>query len=299
MLYDIRMKMKLKEAGALEEAVLRMLGSATRTKARKLIKGLRVSVDDVPESSPGFQVRPGQTIEITRQTGERPAESARESRKRRLQFTILFEDEHLIVVDKPAGLLSIATDKERSKTLYRMVSDYVKATSGGENKIFIVHRLDRDVSGAMVFAKDEKAKRRLQESWGNAQKVYHAVVDGRPGGKEGTVQSWLCENRAHRVYACDKTTPGAEEAVTHYRALRSKGSRSVVEVRLETGRKHQIRVHLASIGCPVAGDRLYGTAVKGMSGIGLHAVLLSFDHPSTGRRIKVKSPLPRRLRDLA
>jgi len=298
MRYDIRMRMKTREESPLEEAVLRMLGSATRTKARKLIKGHRVSVDGEAEVRPSLKLNPGQTVEILKSDRQLQGKSARPSGTRRLPFSILLEDESIVVVDKPAGLLSIATDKERSKTLYRMVSDYVKASSGGENIIFIVHRLDRDVSGAMVFAKDEKAKKRLQESWGNADKVYHAVVDGRPGRKEDTVKSWLCENRAHRVYACDKTTPGAEEAVTHYRTLKTMGSRSVVEVRLETGRKHQIRVHMASLGCPVTGDRLYGTAVKGMSGIGLHAVSLSFDHPSTGNRVNVKSPLPRRLKEL-
>jgi len=290
--------MKLKEAGTLEEAVLRMLGSASRTKARKLIKNNRVSVNGSFQSSPGLHVRPGESIEISRPEKDRSGKPAGTLGKKRPRFNILFEDEQLIVVDKPAGLLAIATDKEKIKTLYRQVSDYVKAATDGEKIIFIVHRLDRDVSGAMVFAKDERSKKRLQDGWANAEKIYHAVVDGRPPEKEGTVRSWLCENRAHRVYVCDKTTPGAEEAATHYRVLSSRGSRSVVEVRLETGRKHQIRVHMASLGCPVAGDRLYGTAIKGMSGIALHALSLSFDHPAKDRRISIKSPLPRRLKEL-
>lgn len=292
------MKVKLKEGGTLEEALLRMLDSASKSKARKLIKNHRVTVDGEAVNSPAHEVRSGQTVEIIKAGKERPARTLRPGSRKRLPFNIIFEDEHIIAVDKPAGMLAIATDKEKSRTLYRMVSDYVKAMTGGEKKIFIVHRLDRDVSGVMVLAKDQKAKRTLQGSWGSAEKVYRAVVDRRPPEKEGTVESWLCENRAHRVYECENTTPGAEKAVTGYRLVRSSGQRCLVEVHLVTGRKHQIRVHMASLGCPIAGDRLYGTAVKGMSGIGLHAVSLSFDHPVTSRRISLKSPLPARLKSL-
>jgi 23S rRNA pseudouridine1911/1915/1917 synthase len=292
------MKMKVKEASVLEETVLRMLDSSTKSKVRKLIRNHRVTVDGEAVNRPAHKVSRGQTVEIVKAGRERPVKTVRPSGGKRLPFPVLFEDEFLIIVDKPSGMLSIATERERSRTLYRMVSDYVKASTEGEKRIFIVHRLDRDVSGVMVLAKDEKTKRRLQGEWSSAEKIYSAVLDGHPPQKEGTVEGWLCENRAHRVYACDKTKPGAEKALTHYRVVNTSGSRSVVEVRLGTGRKHQIRVHMASLGCPISGDRLYGTHVRGMSGIGLHALSLSFDHPHTRRRITTKSPLPRRLKDL-
>lgn len=262
-----------------------MLGSATRTTVRKLIKNGRVAVDGMVQTRPDFTVRSGQTLEISPRRRARPP------------FTILLEDDHLVAVDKPAGLLSIATGKEQHKTLYRMVTDYVRETTGGPDRIYIVHRLDRDVSGVMVFAKDAPAKLRLQERWAGAEKIYHAVVYGRPPADEGTVRNWLCENQAHRVYACDKGAPGAREAVTHYRVIKAGARYCAVEVRIETGRKHQIRVHMAGLGCPVAGDDTYGTETSCQE-LALHAHSLAFNHPSTGRRTTVTSRLPPRVRNL-
>ena len=201
-----------------------------------------------------------------------------------------------MAVDKTAGLLSIATGKERHKTLYRMVSDYVKAATDGSGKIFVVHRLDRDVSGVMIFARDEPAKRRLQEGWAGTEKIYHAVVEGRPPAPEGTVRNWLSENRAYRVYACDRDARdarGAREAVTHYRIIKTAARYCTLEVRIETGRKHQIRVHMAGLGCPIVGDDTYGTGSPG-GALALHALSLAFNHPSTGRRTTITSRLPSR-----
>lgn len=268
------------------DAVLRMLDTATRTSVRKLIKNGRVAVDGTERVRPDFRVLPGQTVEIAPRGRERPP------------FTILLEDDHLVAADKPAGLLSIATDKEHHKTLYRMVSDYVKKVTRGSGKIFIVHRLDRDVSGVMVFAKDESTKRRLQKGWAGAVKVYHAVVEGHPPAAEGTVRNWLCENRAYRVYVCSKDTRGAHEAVTHYRLIKAGDRYDTVEVRIETGRKHQIRVHMAELGCPIVGDSTYGTELSGGE-LALHARSLTFDHPSTGRRTTITSRLPSRFRSLS
>jgi 23S rRNA pseudouridine1911/1915/1917 synthase len=272
--------------GTLLDAVLRMLDTATRTTARKLIKNGRVSVEGKVQARPDFTVLPRQTVEISPRGRERPL------------FTILLEDDHLVVVEKPSGLLSIATDKEYHQTLYRMVSDYVKETAGGRGRIFIVHRLDRDVSGVMVFAKDETAKQQLQKGWAGAEKIYHAVVDGRPAASEGTVRNWLRENRAYRVYTCSRDAEGAREAVTHYRVIKSGARYSTVEVRIETGRKHQIRVHMAGLGCPIVGDEIYGTGTPGGE-LALHAHSLTFKHPSTGKRTTITSPLPSRFRSLS
>jgi 23S rRNA pseudouridine1911/1915/1917 synthase len=269
--------------GTLLDVVIRMLDTATRTTARKLIKNGRVEVDGEVRTRPAYPVLPGQTVEISPRGRKRPP------------FTILLEDDHLVAVDKPAGLLSIATDKEHHRTLYRMVSDYVKEAGGGKGRIFIVHRLDRDVSGVMVFAKDEPTKRRLQKSWAGAEKIYRAVVEGRPPAAGGTVRNWLRENRAYRVHVCDRDAGGAREAVTHYRVIRDAAPHCTVEVRIETGRKHQIRVHMAGLGCPVVGDDTYGTGMPG-GDMALHAHVLTFDHPSTGRRTTITSRLPPRLR---
>jgi len=263
------------------DAVLRMLDTATRTTARKFIKKGRVSVDGAVQSRPDFPVRAGQTVALSPRGSEH------------LPFAILLDDDRLAAVDKPAGLLSIATDREQHRTLYRMVSDYVKESTGGRSRIFIVHRLDRDVSGVMIFARDEPAKRHLQKNWAGAEKIYRAVVEGRPPADEGTVRNWLRENRTYRVSACGKEVPGAREAVTHYRVIEAGSRYSTVELKIETGRKHQIRVHMAGLGCPVAGDGLYGPGSSGRE-LALHASSLAFDHPSTGRRTTITSPLPAR-----
>jgi len=263
--------------GTLLDVVLRMLDTATRTTVRKLIKSGCVAVDGKKQARPDFPVLPGQRVEITSRGRKSPP------------FTILLEDDHLVAVDKAAGLLSIATGKERHRTLYRMVSDYVKEATGGSGRIFIVHRLDRDASGVMVFAKDEPTKRRLQKGWSDAEKIYHAVVEDRPPAAEGTVRNWLCENRAHRVYVCDRDVRGAREAVTHYRIMKSAPRHCTLEVRIETGRKHQIRVHMAGLGCPIVGDSTYGTGISDGE-LALHARSLTFDHPSSGRRTTITSP---------
>ena len=280
------MKARTRIEGALLDTVLRMLDTATRTTARKIIKNGRVAVDGDVQIRPDFPVVPGQTVEISPRGRERTP------------FVILLEDEHLMAVDKTAGLLSIATDKEQHKTLYRMVSDYVKEATDGRGRIFIVHRLDRDVSGVMVFAKDEPTKRRLQKDWSAAEKIYHAVVEGRPPAAEGTVRNWLRENSAYRVYVCDKNAQDARVAVTHYRVIKDVVPYCTVEVRIETGRKHQIRVHMAELGCPIVGDDIYGTATSG-GGMALHAHSLTFDHPSTGRRTTITSHLPPHFRSLS
>jgi 23S rRNA pseudouridine1911/1915/1917 synthase len=276
-------KARTKIEGTLLDAVLQIMDTATRTTVRKFIKNGRVAVDGELQTRPDFPVIPGQTVEIAPRGREHPP------------FAVLFEDDHILVVDKAAGLLSIATDKEQQKTLYRMVSDYVKEATGGRGRIFIVHRLDRDVSGVMVFAKDETTKQQLQKGWAGAEKIYHAVVEGRPDPAEGTVRNWLRENRAFRVYACGRENRDAKVAVTHYRVLKSAASYCTVEVRIETGRKHQIRVHMAGLGCPIVGDDIYGTAKSGGE-MALHAHSLTFDHPSTGRRLTITSPPPSRFR---
>lgn len=280
------MKARAGTDSTLLDAVLQVLDTATRTTARKFIKKGRVSVDGAVQSRPDFPVRAGQTVALSPRGSEH------------LPFAILLDDDRLVAVNKPAGLLSIATDREQHRTLYRMVSDYVKETTGGQGRIFIVHRLDRDVSGVMVFAKDEPAKRRLQKGWAGAEKIYHAVVEGAPPAAEGTARNWLRENRAYRVYACDRDAQGAREAVTHYRVIEAAARHCTVEVRIETGRKHQIRVHMAGLGCPIVGDDTYGTGTSGGE-LALHAHSLTFDHPATGRRTTITSQLPSRFRSLS
>jgi len=210
----------------------------------------------------------------------------------RSQVKLLFEEEQLIVVEKPCGLLSIATVGERSKTLYALLFEYVKSKRPPE-KIFIVHRLDRDASGLLVFAKTESAKHCLQQQFRNhsAWRKYVALVEGRLWRDAETIQSFLAENAAHRVYSVKDSKKG-KLAVTHLKVLKRSSQTTLIEVRLETGRKHQIRVHLASFGHPIVGDKRYGSRRNSIGRLALHATNLSFDHPQTGQRLQFESACP-------
>ena len=209
-----------------------------------------------------------------------------------LPFPILYEDGQLLVVDKPAGLLSMANDKEKNRTAYHMVTDYVKSVDP-RNRVFIVHRLDRDTSGVLVFAKDEALKHALQEGWDKLveKRGYTAVVEGAPPEDEGTVRSFLVETATHLVYSGH---PGknAKEAVTHYKVTAKGRGYTLVDVSIDTGRKNQIRVHMQDLGCPVAGDKQYGAKTDPFGRLGLHAGELVFIHPKTKKRMAFTAPLP-------
>ena len=219
-----------------------------------------------------------------------------------LQFNIeiVYEDDALLVINKPAGLLTIATEKIQRETAIFAVNDYLNKKAAAKTRrpefrkrVFIVHRLDRDVSGLLILAKTEAVKLALQENWGRFKKEYFAVVEGQPKERIGTCSSYLHKNKILRVLSSPRPgAPGAKRAVTHYEVLRPGENYSLLKVRLETGRKHQIRVHLSDLGHPVAGDKDYGAKTDPSKRIALHAWRLEFKHPVTGKELVLTSPLP-------
>ncbi len=263
--------------------LLEKLGYRSRTKARKLLKYGTVVLDGRRIDRSDITLLPGQSIEIDHPKPPGP----------KLPFKILYEDDFLIAVEKPEGILSVSTDSEKTKTLYRTVYEYVKCCSKKQKRLFIVHRLDRDVSGVILFAKSQKVRELLQNNWGKTEKLYYALVEGCPNQKEGVIKSWLLEAGDYKVSSIPKEKSGAKFAVTHYRILKKTGNYTLLEIRLETGRKNQIRVHLADINCPVAGDKKYGAKTDPINRIGLHAFYLAFSHPITNARIVLTSPLPK------
>ncbi len=204
----------------------------------------------------------------------------------------VFEDASIVVVEKPQGLLSIATDKEKDRTAYRILSDQAKKIHP-KNLIFIVHRLDREVSGLMVFAKKKEIQQRLQEAWDKdvIERKYVAVVEGVVKDDQGTITSWLKENKARVMYSSEIPDDG-QKAVTHFRVLKRARDFSLIEVSLETGRKNQIRVHMKDIGHSIVGDVKYGANRKDLGRLGLHAMLLAFRHPVTGEKLRFETPIP-------
>lgn len=207
-------------------------------------------------------------------------------------IAILYEDRDILVVDKPAGLLTIATDKEKSRTAYFILTDYVrKGYSKSRNRIFIVHRLDRETSGVLVFAKSAEAKLSLQNQWKTTDKKYLAVVHGRCDRESGTITTHLAENKAHVVYSTSDAKIG-KLSHTAYRVLKEAKGFTLLEVRLLTGRKHQIRVHLADIGHPVVGDQKYGKEDGAHPRLALHARSISFRHPFSGKEVAFETEVP-------
>src|SRR5438132_12280587 len=208
------------------------------------------------------------------------------------QPRIVFEDPSVIVIDKPAGLLTMGTETERSKTVYSALREYANHKKPAE-KIFIVHRLDREASGLLVFAKTIQAKERLQEQFKDhsAGRRYLAVVEGRIPKDDFSIRSYLAENAAYRVYST-RNKAGGKLAITHVHVVKRSPKTTVIQVRLETGRKHQIRVHLAEAGFPILGDKVYGSRSNPIRRLALHGEYLSFRHPRTGKRVEFESKIP-------
>jgi 23S rRNA pseudouridine1911/1915/1917 synthase len=202
-------------------------------------------------------------------------------------LTLVHEDDALVVVVKPSGLLTIATERERQRTAYRLLWQYL---AGRGERPFIVHRLDRETSGLLVFAKSEAVKRALQAQFEarSVERVYRALVAGRPPRDEGTLESRLAEDRALRV----RSAPGGRLAITHYRVMDRRRERALLELRLRTGRRHQIRVQLAEAGWPIVGDLAHGGPRSAAGRLCLHAMRLGFAHPLTGRAVAFESAAP-------
>jgi len=232
------------------------------------------------------KLKPGDTVAI-RPKGMAAPETALPNGIRIRQ-----EDTDILVIDKPAGLLSIASPSEPEKTVYAALTDHVrKGNSFGRERVWIVHRLDRETSGLMVFAKNEAAKGVLQQGWETVEKKYLAVVEGAPSSDAGKFDSHLDESNPLKVYVSDES-PTTRRALTGYRVTKKGKATTLVELTLETGRRHQIRVQLAEAGCPIVGDKKYGAETNPIRRIALHATSLRFPHPVTGEMMSFQSPLP-------
>ncbi len=189
-------------------------------------------------------------------------------------MNIIYEDKELLVVDKESGLLTIATDKEKNRTLYREASDYVKKQFA-RNKIFIVHRLDKDTSGLVIFSKNQNKKIEIQNIWENVTREYICVVEGKLPNKKGTLTNYLIEDKTHNVYITKDKRRG-KLAITEYEVLETSRAYSLVKINIKTGRKNQIRVQLSNLGNPILGDKKYGSKSNPIRRMCLHAYHINF-----------------------
>ena len=272
------------EPAALLPFLLEQVKGKSRNNVKSLLSRRLVAVDGVPVSQFDTPLTPGQQVTIL---------SASAPRADALPFPLLYEDEHLIVVNKPAKLLSVATDKEKTRTAYHMVTDYVKSRKVG-SRIFVLHRLDRDTSGVLMFARDAETKELFQSRWNGivTRRGYLAVVEGVPRPDRNTIRSYLIETDTHLSFS-GKPGPNAKEAVTSYQVVKAGNGYALLDISIETGRKNQIRVHMKEQGHPVAGDRQYGARTNPIGRLCLHAGELSFIHPATGEPVTFKAKMPR------
>ena len=212
------------------------------------------------------------------------------SKKDRLD--IIYEDKNLIVINKPSGLLTVSTEKEKEKTLMHKVISYEKKKNKN-NKVFIVHRLDKDTSGIVVFAKNMKMKNLLQNNWDDLVKLrqYIAIVEGNPIKEKDTLRSWLKEDKTLRIYSSKKQGDG-KLAITKYRLVTKNDKYSLLEVEIKTGRKNQIRVQLSDIGNPIIGDKKYNSKTNPIKRLGLHANKLVIINPVTKQEMIFETDVP-------
>ena len=265
--------------------LLQHLKQKSRDNVKSMLRYRQVWVDGRVVSQFNHPLRPGQlvTIKKDRQT------DANLNR----YFRIVFEDEHIVVIDKQAGLLSISAGSEHL-TAYGLLSSYLKQKDPA-GKIFVVHRLDRDTSGVMMFAKSEQVQTLLQKAWqtGIRERTFMALVEGKVEKPAGTIRSYLTESKAFVVHSSKDPDKG-ELAITHFRTLKSNPDYSLLEVSLETGKKNQIRVHMQDIGHSIVGDKKYGANGNPIGRLGLHASVLAFTHPVSGERLRFASDIPAR-----
>jgi 23S rRNA pseudouridine1911/1915/1917 synthase len=213
-------------------------------------------------------------------------------------LTLLHEDDDILVVIKANGLLTVATEREQENNAQAILNEYLRQK--GRGRIHVVHRLDRETSGVLVFAKNYKAREILKEKFAehDIDRIYVAVIEGKIDPPRGTIQSNLLERPSLRMESV-KRHPEAKLSITHYRTVATSRTYSMLEVTLETGRKNQIRAHLSEKGHPIVGDQFYGSKVNPLGRLGLHAQLLGFEHPTTGKRMTFTAPVPRVFRELS
>ena len=282
--YQNLKQFKVKKECELLEFLLETFSNQSRNSVKSLLSSHRVSVDGAPTSQFNFKLYPEDTVIIS---------NAPIRRKTRSNLPIIYEDDDLIVINKPSGLLSIASDNEKSSTAYRMLSDYVQQKDK-HNRIFVVHRLDEDTSGVLMVAKNVKIQQALQNNWNDIVKKrgYYAIVEGVMEKKSDTIKSYLKKNSQNLMYSSKKAGDG-QLAITHYKVIKGNDKYTLLDVNIDTGRKNQIRVHLGEKGHHIIGDDKYGEPANPIKRLGLHAYELDLIHPFTGKLVKFMAPMPK------
>lgn len=274
----------VKQPVMLLEFIEKALQGISRSRAKAILSGGGVRVDHKNTHQFDLLLQPGQLVEISKRKPRGELQS---------KFVkIVYEDPQIIVIEKAPGILSMASS-HHAFCVKQVLDDYFHRTHQ-KCTAHVVHRLDRDTSGLLVYAKTLEAEQILEHNWHDivTDRRYMALVSGVLNQERGSVESWLRDNKAYFTYS-SPTDNGGKYALTHYRVLRTDGSHSLVELKLETGRKNQIRVHMQDLGHPVCGDIKYGNGDNPIGRLALHAFRLNFYHPITGEPLRFETPVPK------
>lgn len=283
---------KVKEECLLIDALAVIHPTAKKNSLRRMIAQGRVRVGEERAEHPRQKVPPGSVVTIlSRDDGDAPTKPKQGIPEPR----VLYSDSQIIVVEKPHGLLSVATDRGEADTMFDRAAKW--AWENGRTRALLVHRLDRETSGCLLIARNPEARDKLQAQFKNRsiERVYHAVVHGAPSAQSGTVKARIQETKDMRVRLVKDGKRAGREAITHWELEERGTTHSLIRIKIDTGRRAQIRLHMANMGCPVAGDTRHGWGKASVNRLCLHASSLTFDHPN-GERMSVESDLPRALR---
>lgn len=277
---------KLEENSDLMDVLCKTFQNKSKKDIKKLLKFKQVEVNGKPETNANRTINKGSEIVIY--FSKKITDNSK--------LKIIYEDSDLIVVDKPSGLLSISTSKENEETAYKLVSDYVKKNNK-QSKVFVVHRLDRDTSGVLLFAKNEKVKNMLQDKWNDIVMVreYYAVVEGEVR-ESGTIKTYLATDNFNKTYSTKNKNTG-KLAITHYEPIKCKKDRTLLRVQIDTGRKNQIRVHMSEMGNPIIGDKKYGSK-NSFGRLALHSTKLHLLDLRSKQLLRFESDVPKSIMKL-
>lgn len=263
----------------------------SRTSMKSLLRSGNICVNGHPQTKYDLSLIPGDIVLLN--SGNVNYEL------RNSHLKLLYEDEHLLVIDKKEGLLSVtASATKEGLSAFSILLDYLQRKDP-HARLYVVHRLDKATSGVMMFAKTPEMQHYLRDNWRKviSERTYVALTEGCPEKKEDTIVSYLHENRAQMMLSSHHDD-GGKLSVTHYRVVRQSDHYSLMKVNLETGRKNQIRVHLAELGHPIVGDKKYGATSNPIGRLCLHAKLLAFQHPATEQNLRFETPIPHKFNSL-
>lgn len=282
-------ELKVHEECELFSFLQKRLPKLSRNNVKNLLSNHQVSVDGAPISQYNFMLSKDDIVIVSKN---------RITKYKRSNLPIIYEDDEFIVINKPSSLLSVASDKEKGKTAYRMVTDYLQQQDK-HSRVYITHRLDEDTSGVLLFSKNAGIRDAMQKSWQDivSKRGYYAIVEGKMPLKEDTLKNYLMENTMNMMYVTTNKKEG-KLCITHYKVVKEKSDYSLLDVGIDTGRKNQIRVQLGNIGHFVIGDDKYGEPSNPLKRLGLHAYSLEFTHPISHKKYSFVAEMPKEFKSM-